>query len=303
MIKIKKTGIYIPELLVPNSYFSEKLNLKTSPEWIENKIGIKTRSFSNEKQYSSDLGHLACKDLLEEISSIDMIIVASVTSDFDVPSIGSLIQKKIGCECPVISINVGCSGFVYAFDMACQYIISNSCKKILVIGADTITKLINFKDRLTAVFFGDGAGAVVLERNKTNTILSRYFSAKGEIETISNKNGLVEMDGKAIWNFVLDVFPKIFNELLNRSKLSAKDVDLIIPHQANAKMIEAAIKKINFPIEKTIINIEKYGNTVSASIPIALHEAILQKKIKNNDKVMLIGYGAGLSWGGVFFEY
>ena len=302
MIRIKKTGMYVPEKEIGNEYFSDVLKLDTSPDWIEKKIGIKSRRFSD-NQTSSDLGFLACKDLMEELDTVDMIIVSSVTPDLDTPSIGSLIQNKLKCKCPVISINVGCAGFVYAFDVACQYILSNACKKILVIGTDSITKLINFEDRLTSVFFGDGAGVVILEKNNTNTILSRYFDASADLDAVSNKSGFVKMDGRKIWNFVLEKFPYIFSKLIDLANLKKENVDILIPHQANARMIEAAVKSINFPINNTIIDIESYGNMVSASIPVALHNAIKNKKIKHGDNVMIIGYGSGLSWGGILFKY
>ena len=303
MIKISNTSKYLPVRTEDNDYFSKILKLDVSPEWIVNKTGILTRHYAAFDQLTSDLAYMAYENMKEEDpSTIELLIIATTTTDMAVPSVSGIVQKKIGCSCPCIEINSGCAGFVYAFDVAYHYI--QTYKKILVIGADTITRLIDYSDNVTPVFFGDGAGAVMLERSSKKTILSRFISTRGNVESISTqKNGKVEMNGRDIWNFVLEVFPDTVNKLLNDAALTISDVDWIVPHQANIKMIKAAVEKLNFPFEKTIINADKYGNTVAASIPMALHDGISDGRIKEGDKIILIGYGAGLSWGGILMEY
>lgn len=300
---ISKTSKYLPLRKEDNEYFSKTLKLDVTPEWIANKTGILNRHYAALDQSTSDLASLAFNEMQEDPLTIELLIIATTTSDMAVPSVSGIIQKKIGCSCPCIEINAGCSGFIYAFDLAYHYL--RTYKKILVIGADTITKLIDYTDNVTPVFFGDAAGAVIVERSSKNTILSRYLATKGDVESISTANlkGKVQMNGRQVWDFVLEVFPDTVNRLLVDSGLSIGDVDWIIPHQANIKMIKAAVEKLNFPFEKTIINADKYGNTVAASIPMALHDGISDGRIKENDKIILIGYGAGLSWGGILMEY
>ena len=302
-MKITQTGMYVPNRIENNNYFVDKLGLNTNAQWILNKTGISTRHFAYPNQNTSDLATAACLPIIDDPKSIDLIILATTTPDMAIPSASGQIQRKLGCTCPTVDINNACSGFIYALDIAYHYIKCGTYRKILVIGADVSSKLVNFSDRLTSIFFGDGAGAVIVEQNEHNSVYSRHLATEGNFESIStNNNGKLTMNGQEIWNFALRVFPETINILLEKANISIDKLDWIIPHQANSEMIKACIKIINYPEDKVIINVDKYGNTISATIPMALHEAINDGRIKAGDIVAMVGFGAGLSWGGILME-
>lgn len=303
-MKIISTGIYVPDRVEDNSYFVSKLGLETTSEWIANKTGIIQRHYAFPNQTTSDLATIAAKNAVDDPSSLDLILVATTTPDMAIPSVATFVQRNLGAKCPAIDLNNACSGFVYALDVAYQYIKAGTYRKILVIGADVASSITNFKDRTTSPFFADGAGAVVVENSDYDCVLARHLAAEGCYEAISTVDtGMLSMDGKSIWDFALRVFPDTIRKLADQAGIDVSQIDCIVPHQANAVMIKACADVLNYPHNKVFINAEKYGNTISATIPMALHEAIEQHKISRGDIFALVGYGAGLAWGGLLLKY
>lgn len=301
-MKILGTGVYVPSKTISNDYFTDVLKLDTSKEWIELKTGIKNRHYV-EQETLLDLAYFASKRAMEKagVSNVDMIILATSTPDTSIPSTATLLTERLGIRCAAFDLNNACSSFIYALDIASRYLEEN--KTILVIGADISTRVTNFKDRLTSIFFADGAGAVIIQESTSSRKLASYMMASGNHGAISTLNsGKLEMVGKSIWDFTHEVVPQTIEELANKAKIKVNDIDWVVPHQPNARMLESCFKTMGFPFEKVIVNVEKYGNTISASIPIALYEG-LESKIQRKDIVCLVGWGAGLSWGGILLEY
>ena len=300
-MRIETTGIYLPNRVVPNSYFVNDLKLDTTEQWIAEKTGILERRFvSNET--TSDMAAEAARSCVQNPETLDMILVATTTPDTPIPSTATFVQRKIGAKCPAVDLNNACSGFLYALDIAHQYISNGTYKRILVIGADSSTHVTDQHDRLTAVFFGDAAGAAVVTEG--GEVLGRCLHAQGHHEAISTVGtGKLSMDGKAIWNFATTVFPDMVTNLAQQAGIGPNEIDWIVPHQANGQMLKACADKLGYPTERVIMNVQKYGNTISATVPIALHEAIADGRIKRGDLVAMLGFGAGLAWGGMLLRY
>lgn len=326
-IKILGTGIYAPEKVVTNDDFTEIV--ETSDEWIYTRTGMKRRHLS-QGEPTWFMATEACKNAIESagISSeeIDMIISSSVTPDFFTPSASCILQRELGIkECITFDINAACSGFVYGLDMARRYLATGDVRNILVVGAENLTKITDYTDRGSCVLFGDGAGACVV--CASDTLFASHLGAQGSGAKymiarnlspanafmpelpINYEDGLPQseghylfMDGKEVYKFAIKALPKAVNKALEKTDLSIDDIDLIIPHQANIRIIETAAQRLGVSMDKMFVNIEEYGNTSSASVPLALDEAMKTKKIKKGDKVCLVGFGAGLTYGAVIFE-
>ncbi|MFH1587591.1 MAG: beta-ketoacyl-ACP synthase III [Candidatus Diapherotrites archaeon] len=315
---IAATGIYVPEKVVTNKDI-EKL-MDTSDEWIWEHIGIRERRFARPDQPTSDLairaGELALKNAGIGADELDMIFVATCSPDMFSPSTACIVQDKIGAgNAGAVDVNNACTGFVYGLEIASKFIADSSSKNVLLIGAEKLSVALSVKDRSTYVFFADGAGAAVLkEAEKGTGVIGSYLRADGSgamylgipaggtampstHETLDSGMHTVKMNGGKIWGFAVKAFPDAVRKALERTGYSVEDVDMIIPHQANYNIIVEGMKKLGLPMEKTHTNMDKYGNTVSASIPIALHEAAELGKIKKGDLVVLAGFGGGLSWG------
>lgn len=330
MIKTKLIGIgyYVPKKVVKNSELVEYLD--TTDEWIQNKIGIKERHIVDEVEVASDLAQKASTRALEmaelEATEIDMILLATNTPDHLSPATAIQLQKKISAlNAFAFDIRVGgCPGLIYGISIATNYIASGSCKTVLVATTDVNSRGIDWKDRLTAVIMGDGASAVILKADFTDTnekiildsqlgtepsgYYAAYIPAGGTVEpitvnSIKNNRQYFKMDGKAIYKFATTVFPESVKKILHKNKICLKDVDFIISHQANINIIKESMGKLNIPMEKTYCNIEKYGNTGGSSVGIALAEAVEKGIIKKGDIVVLVAYGAGLSWGTVLLKW
>ena len=320
-MKILGSGSYVPNEVETNLDLIDK-GIDTTNEWILSKTGIKERPIS--KIPVSEMAKIACEIALKKSrispEDIELIILATSTPDMLIPCCSSSLQKKIKAKnSAVFDLNNACSGFVYSLDIASKYIQTRTYEKIMVVGADWSSKITNPFDRNTVVFFADGAGAVIVGKEdfKSN-FLSSYLACEGDISPIfipsggcldrfhnnfNNEDFYLKMEGKKIWNFVIKVFSKTLNELCKKAKIKIDDIDWIVPHQPNKILLEEAAKVSKIPIEKVIINVENRGNTIAASIPIALDEAIGNSKIKRGDIVALMGFGAGLSWGGVLIRY
>jgi len=316
---ISGIGSYLPSQILTNKDL-EKI-VDTTDEWIVTRTGIKQRYIAAKEQTTSDLAAKAALSAIEdaEISSdeIDMIIVATFTPDMMLPSTAAKVQKNIGAKnASAFDISAACSGFIYGLSIAQQFILSGAMKNILVVGAETITKYVNWKDRNTCVLFGDGAGAAVVSQNSNGSkILGSHLGADGspprewlmlpgsgsvngyDENAVNGKKNFIAMNGKEIFKFSINILPSIITTVVENYGMSIKDIDLIIPHQANRRIIESAAKRLNIPIEKFYMNIERCANTSAASIPIAMVDARRENRVKKGDIIILAGFGAGLTWG------
>jgi 3-oxoacyl-[acyl-carrier-protein] synthase-3 len=320
---ITGTGSYLPDKVMTNLDL-EKI-VDTSDEWIVSRTGIKTRHIAKERTATSDMAVIAAKRALESAGlapgDIGMIIVATYTPDTVLPSTAAVVQRKLGADAAVaFDIAAGCTGFIYALAIANQFIATGNYRNALVIGAETCTKFIDWTDRNTCVLLGDGAGAVVAAQvPEGRGILSTDLGTDGagaefltipaggsrlppSEETVRNNLHFLKMNGKEIFKFGLKVVPKTLGAALARCNLTKDDIKLLIPHQANMRIIKSAMEKLSFPMEKVMVNLDKYGNTSAASIPIALDEAFQEKRVEDGDVVALVGFGSGLTWGTVIFR-
>jgi 3-oxoacyl-[acyl-carrier-protein] synthase-3 len=313
------TGHYVPEKVVTNDDIV-RMGLDTSDQWILERTGIKERRIAPEEMASSDLAYNACKMAMENAhvkpEEIDLMLVATTTPDYKVfPSTACLLQAKLGLRnIGAMDLSAACSGFNYALTTAEQFIKAGQIKKALVVGVDSLSKFVDWEDRSVCILFGDGAGAVVLSEVKEGFgILVSDIYADGHASDVlkvktggskyplnearlKNKEHLVYMDGKAVFKLAINRLVPTIKDLLKRVNLEAKDIDFFIPHQANVRIIEQARTRLALEKEQVILNIHKYGNTSSASIPIALSETVAAGRLKDGDIIVTIGFGAGFTW-------
>jgi len=323
-VTILGTGSCLPEKIISN-YDLEKL-VDTSHDWIVTRTGIHNRRIVDDFTATSDLATEAAKKALEmanvKAEELDLIIVATVTPDMAFPSTACIVQSNLGAyKAAAFDLEAACSGFLYGLSVGQQFISTGTYKYVLVIGAETLSKILNWSDRNTCVLFGDGAGAVVLgPTNENKGILSTYLGADGEsgkfltqpaggsrmpatIETVEKNLHTVQMDGSEVFKFAVRIMGKAAEEALELCDLSVDDIDYLVPHQANIRIITAAAKRLKLPIEKVYVNLNSYGNMSSASIPVALDEAVKEGKINDNDIVVLVGFGGGLTWGSCVIKW
>jgi 3-oxoacyl-[acyl-carrier-protein] synthase-3 len=301
------TGLCLPQRVIENTYFSLDLGLDTSTEWIESRIGIVERRWATGES-STDLATDAARAALEksrlEPVDLDLVIVATSTPDFTMPATACLVQGRLGAK-RALAFDVvnACTGFVTAFDTATRYLQSDDIRNALVVGVDRGSRLVNPRDRTTSVFFGDGAGAVVIGRDGPGRVLASKLHSFGAIDPLSVPvGGAMRMDGKAIWNFATEVLPWTVRELCRLANVAVEEIRLIVPHQANRNILATAASALGLPLDRIATNIERYGNTLAGSIPIALHEALTDGRAGRGDKVALVGFGAGLAWGGALLQ-
>lgn len=310
-------GTYVPDKVVTNADL-EKI-VETSDEWIVDRTGIKERRVVEPGVATSDLAtEAACRALADagvDASEIDLIIVATATPDMFFPSVACLVQDNLkAAKAAAFDLSAGCSGFVYGMVVGTQFIKAGLYKKILVVGAETLSTILDWSDRNTCVLFGDGAGAVVLGETEAGYgILGVNLGADGSggdllklpaggsrnpasEQTLSQRMHFVHMNGNEVFKFAIKVMGEAAVKALEDAGLTAADVDFLVPHQANIRIIQSAAKRLKLPMEKVIVNVDKYGNTSAASIPLALDEAIKSGRIKKDDVVVLVGFGAGLTW-------
>ena len=320
--RITGTGSYLPPHRLTNAELAAELaakGLETSDEWIVERTGIKARHFAAPDVTSSDLGLEAAKRALEaaglRAADIDLIIVATSTPDMVFPSAACILQHKLGIAgCPAFDIQAVCSGFVYALTVADAMIKTGTASKALVVGAEVFSRILDFSDRTTCVLFGDGAGAVVLEASETPGILASDLHADGKHVGILSVPGhvsggkvlgspLLQMDGKAVFKLAVSVLESAARATLAKANLTEADIDWLIPHQANLRIMHSTAKKLKLPLEKLIVTVDQHGNTSAASIPLALDEAVRSGKVKKGDILMLEGVGGGFTWGAVLLKY
>ncbi|MGG3682958.1 MAG: 3-oxoacyl-ACP synthase [Bacillaceae bacterium] len=300
-------GRYIPKKVVTN-YDLEKI-MDTSDEWIRTRTGIEERRIASDDMKTSDLGARAALEAIEDAKispeEIDMIIVATATPDQSFPSVACVLQERLGAKrAAALDISAACSGFIYAMATAEQFIQTGAYKKILVVGAEKLSKITDWNDRSTGVLFGDGAGAVVLgEVSDDRGILSFELGADGSGGKHLYEKGHIVMNGREVFKFAVRQMGESSINVLEKAGLTKEDVDFLIPHQANIRIMEAARQRLELPEEKMSKTIHKYGNTSAASIPISLYEEVKAGKIKDGDLIVMVGFGGGLTWGAIALRW
>lgn len=319
--KITGMGAYLPNRILTNDDL-EKL-VDTSDEWIVRRTGVRERRITEKDEFSSDMAIKAVENLIDKqnstISGVDMIIVTTFTPDHLIPSVSALVQGHFNIpNAGTLDLNSACTGFVYALCIADSLITAGRFNKVLVIASETTSKTLDYSDRNTCILFGDAAVAVVVERTEgKGSFLQSYFTSDGKFgwsvtcsnlsrkvnERVLEKERLFQQEGKFLYEYVVKNIPEGVQNLLNKAGLTMEDIDWFVPHSANLRMIEALCKRMGYPIEKTLISNELYGNTSSATIPLAIWMALEESKIRKGDKLVLYGFGGGLTHGGVIFEW
>ena len=320
--RITGTGGYLPPRRLTNADLVAELaaqGIESSDEWIVERTGIRARHFVDAGVGSSDLGAEAARKAIEaagcEPSDIDLIIVATSTPDMVFPSTAALLQNKLGIVgCPAFDVQAVCSGFIYAMTVADAMIKTGTAKRALVIGAEVFSRILDFKDRTTCVLFGDGAGAVVLEASETPGILATDIHADGKYSEILCVPGhvsggailgdpVLKMDGQAVFKLAVGVLEETARASLAKAGLQDSDIDWLIPHQANIRIMQSAARKLKLSMDKVIVTVDQHGNTSAASIPLALDHGVRSGQITKGQTLMLEGVGGGFTWGSVLLKY
>jgi 3-oxoacyl-[acyl-carrier-protein] synthase-3 len=320
--RILGTGSYLPEKRLTNADLAAELaqqGVETSDDWIVERTGIRARHFAADAQGSSDLATEAARKALAaaDISAdeLDLIIVATSTPDMVFPSVATMVQHKLGTAgCPAFDVQAVCSGFIYALTIADSMIQSGSAKRALVIGSEVFSRILDFKDRTTCVLFGDGAGAVVLEASEQPGILATDLHADGKYKDILcvpghvNRGGILgdpvlKMDGQAVFKLAVGVLEETARASLAKANLTDADIDWLIPHQANIRIMQSTAKKLKLGTDKVVVTVDQHGNTSAASIPLALDTAARDGRIQRGQTLMLEGVGGGFTWGSVLLRY
>ena len=319
--RIAGTGSYLPEKVLTNKDLATLVD--TSDEWITARTGIRERHVAAEGELTSDLALHASRHALEaagiDASEIDLIIVGTTTPDLIFPSTACILQHKLGIAgCPAFDVNAACSGFIYALTVADQFIQSGAAKTALVVGAETLTRMLDWTDRGTCVLFGDGAGAVVLKADNETGILSTHMHADGsKKELLWNPVGVstgfkpeehnagvrVLMTGNEVFKHAVKALDSVVDEALRANGLSREELDWLVPHQANLRIIEATAKRLAMPMERVIVTVDRHGNTSSGSVPLALDEAVRSGRIQRGQLVLLEAFGGGFTWGSALLRY
>ena len=319
--RITGTGSYLPPRRLTNADLVAELGqrgIETSDEWIVERTGIRARHFAAPDVASSDLGLEAARHALQaaglQPTDIDLIIVATSTPDMVFPSTACILQHKLGANgCAAFDVQAVCSGFVYALTVADSMIQSGAASRALVIGSEVFSRILDFNDRTTCVLFGDGAGAVVLEASETPGLLSSDLHADGKHVGIlcvpGNVSGgqvlgdpMLKMDGQAVFKLAVGVLEKAAHAVLAKAGMTEADIDWLIPHQANIRIMQSTAKKLKLPMEKVVVTVDQHGNTSAASIPLALDHGVRTGQVKTGETLLLEGVGGGFTWGAVLLK-
>ncbi|MDM8534221.1 beta-ketoacyl-ACP synthase III [Clostridiaceae bacterium HSG29] len=318
------TGSFIPEKIVTNHDLAKIVD--TSDEWIVSRTGIKERRFASEEIATSDLAYEAAKKAIENAGltpeDIDLIILATLTPDMILPSTACIVQDKLkAVNAAAFDLSAACSGFLYGITVAKQMVSTGVNKNVVVIGAEAMSKMLDMEDRNTCVLFGDGAGAVVIsEVEEGSGILATELGADGSgsmylnipgggsrnpasHKTIDERLHFMKMEGQGVFKFAVRIMSNATKKVIEKAGIELTDIDYMVPHQANIRIIEAAAKKMKLPMEKVKVNLDRIGNTSAGSIPIALDEALKEGKINKGDNVILVGFGGGLTWGSCLIKW
>jgi len=318
--RIAGTGSYLPEKILTNHDLEKMVD--TSHEWIVERTGIEKRHIAAEGQSTCDLGEIAAKRAMEmaekTADDIDLIIFATTTPDLIFPSTACLLQKKLGIAGgAAFDIQAVCTGFIYALGVADKFIKSGSHKCALVVGAETLSNILDWTDRGTCILFADGAGAVVLEASEEEGIMSTHLHADGQYESLLNTAGglsrnkalldsggaYVQMKGNEVFRMAVNTLGRIVDETLEHNNLEKSDVDWLIPHQANIRIIKATAKKLKMNMDHVVVTVDQHGNTSAASVPLALDTAVRDGRIQRGETILLEAFGGGFTWGSALIRY
>lgn len=317
-------GMAVPEKVLTNHELSQMV--ETNDEWIISRTGIRERRIAGDEESTATLAIDAAIQALEVANlppnKLNLIIVSTSSPEYQFPATACLVQDRLGAlNAGAFDLSAACSGFIYALDMATQAIRSGSIRNALVIGSETLSRFVNWKDRETCILFGDGAGAFVLQASEEpGGLLSAILRSDGSggnslsipaggsrlpasSNTVAQGLHYIQMNGREVFRFATRVMAHASQEAVVAAQLKMEDIDLIIPHQANQRIIEAAARGLNFPMERVVVNVDKYGNTSTASIPIATCEAVLNSRLHPGNRVILVGFGAGLTWGAAVIQW
>jgi len=317
---ITGTGGYLPERIMDNAELEQMVD--TSDEWIKSRTGVVKRHIAAEDEMTCDLAEHAARMAMEAASvsadDVDLIIVATTTPDLVFPSTACLLQERLGVRgSAAFDIQAVCTGFIYALSVADKFIKTGAANKTLVVGAETLSRIIDWTDRDTCVLFGDGAGAVILEASETPGIVSTFLHADGQhkdllkvpvgISTnyaaVQEGSAYMQMQGNEVFKVAVNTLGRIVDETLAANNLEKIDIDWLVPHQANTRIISATAKKLDMPMDKVIITVDQHGNTSAASVPLALDVAIRDGRIQRGDKLLLEAFGGGFTWGSALIDY
>ncbi|MBV1775845.1 ketoacyl-ACP synthase III [Burkholderiaceae bacterium DAT-1] len=315
--RIIGTGSYLPARILTNAELAARVD--TTDEWIVTRTGIRERRIADESEFTSDLAYKACLAALDNAglqpSDIDLIIVATTTPDMVFPSTACILQDKLGLHnCPAFDLQAVCAGFVYALSTADQFIRNGQAKRALVVGAEVMSRLLDWTDRTTCVLFGDGAGAVVLEASDEAGIVATRLKADGRHRHIlctpggrgspeSAAKAWLHMEGPAVFKFAVKALSELASETLNAAGIPQSELKWLVPHQANVRIIESTAKHLGLPMERVVLTLARHGNTSAASIPLALDEAARAGTFQRGDLMMLEGIGGGFAWGAALLRW
>jgi len=318
--RIAGTGGYLPERILTNAELEKMVD--TSDEWIVSRTGITKRHIAADDESTCDLAEHAARMAITNAriatKDIDLIIVGTTTPDVIFPSTACLLQQRLDIHgCPAFDIQAVCTGFIYALNIADKFIRTGAAKNALVVGAETLSRIINWSDRSTCVLFGDGAGAVVLKKSDEPGIMSSHIHADGEfnellrvpagisLDQLKFRNGAayIEMEGNEVFKVAVNTLGRIVDETLEFNHLKKQDIDWLVPHQANTRIISATAKKLDMSMDRVIVTVDQHGNTSAASVPLALHEAVIDGRIKRGEILLLEAFGGGFTWGAALIKY
>lgn len=318
--RITGTGSYLPKKILTNADLEQMM--ETTDEWIQSRTGIKERHIAADGEYTVDLAEQAAIKAMQAAGKtkddIDLIIVATTTADRVFPSTACLLQQRLDIHgCAAFDVQAVCTGFVYALGIADKFIRTDSAKCALVIGAETLSRIVDWKDRNTAVLFGDGAGAVILEKSDEAGILSTHLHADGEYENlltvpygistgsdqILEGAGGITMKGNEVFKMAVNTLGRIVDETLAHNNMDKSDIDWLVPHQANIRIINGTAKKLKMSTDQVVVTVDKHGNTSAASVPLALDTAVRDGRIKRGETLLLEAFGGGFTWGSALIKY
>ena len=312
--KITAVGGYLPLKILTNKDLEKSLD--TSDEWIVAMTGIKERHIIGSGETTSDMAYKASLDAIHSSKinpqEIDLIIIATTTPDKIFPSTACSVQNKLGIgECPAFDIQAVCSGFIYALSIADKFINTGSKKNVLVVGVDAMSKITDYTDRSNAILWGDGAGAVIVSASDKPGIISTHIHSDGQYESLlhvprsenSAQKDTIEMQGNQVFKIAVNTLDRIVDETLKANNLKKSDIDWLVPHQANIRILEATAKKLDMSMDRVIVTIHKHGNTSAASIPLALNDGVKSGKIKPGETILMEAFGGGFTWGSALIKY
>lgn len=318
-IEIAGVGLYLPKKVLTNTELAKRVD--TSDEWIVERVGIKARHIADADETNLFMARQASQMALEQAKlaakDIDLIIVATATPDRFMPSVACQLGAQLGVACPAFDVNAACSGFVYAMHIAKQFFDAGTAQKILIVGSELMSRIMDWNDRRTCVLFGDGAGAVVLSKSQQQNFIASEIFADGRYSELLNTTAhfrvdpfegdmqtpKLTMEGNKVFRFAVETLEHLVDHMLIQNKLEKTDIDWLVPHQANARIITATAKKLDLPMDKVILTLTTQGNTTAASIPLALATGVLDGRIKRNDLLLFEAFGAGFVWGANLIRY